>query len=60
MGLNLLYFNFFISGFCGQIIVVTMIIYICEIIKQTNIPIFVIIIITGIPLSNLLGTLLSK
>ena len=57
VGLNLLYFNFFISGFCGQIIVVTMIIYICEIIKQTNIPIFVIIIITGIPLSNLLGTL---
>ena len=35
-----------------------MIIYICEIIKQSNIPVFVIIIITGIPLSNLIGTLL--
>ena len=35
-----------------------MIIYICEIIKQNNIPVFVIIIITGIPLSNLIGTLL--
>jgi hypothetical protein len=35
-----------------------MIIYICEIIKQTDIPIFVILIITGIPLSSLLGTLL--
>ena len=56
--LYLVYINFFISGFCSQIIVVTMIIYICEIIKQNNIPVFVIIIITGIPLSNLIGTLL--
>ena len=35
-----------------------MIIYICEVIKQTDILIFVILIITGVPLSNLLGTLL--
>ena len=57
-GLYLVYINFFISGFCNIIIIVTMIIYICEIIKQNNIPVFVIIIITGIPLSNLFGTLL--
>ena len=37
---------------------VTMIVYICEIIKQTDIPIFVILIISGAPLSSLLGTLL--
>ena len=35
-----------------------MIIYICDIIKQEDIPIFVILIITGVPLSSLLGTLL--
>ena len=54
----LLYLNIFFLGICSHIIIVTMIIYICEIIKQTDIPIFVILIITGVPLSNLLGTFL--
>ena len=54
----LLYINIFLLGFCSHIIIVTMIIYICEIIKQNDIPIFVILIITGAPLSSLLGTLL--
>ena len=58
VGLNLLYLNFFISGYCAEIITVTTTIYICEIVKQNNIPIFVITIITGLPLSNLLGALL--
>ena len=56
--LYLLYINIFLLGFCSHIIIVTMIIYICEIIKQNDIPIFVILIITGAPLSSLLGTLL--
>ena len=56
--LYLLYLNIFCLGICSHVIIVTMIIYICEIIKQTDIPIFVILIITGAPLSNLLGTLL--
>ena len=54
----LVYLNLFLLGFFSHIIIITMIIYICEIIKQTDIPIFVILIITGIPLSSLLGTLL--
>lgn len=56
--LYLLYVNIFLLGFCSHIIIVAMIIYICEIIKQNDIPIFVILIITGAPLSSLLGTLL--
>ena len=56
--LTLVYINTFLLGICSHIIIITMIIYICEIIKQTNIPIFVILILTGVPLSNLLGTLL--
>ena len=54
----LVYLNLFFLGLFSHIIIITMIIYICEIIKQTDIPIFVILIITGIPLSSLLGTLL--
>lgn len=54
----LIYLNLFLLGLFSHIIIITMIIYICEIIKQTDIPIFVILIITGIPLSSLLGTLL--
>ena len=56
--LYLIYLNMFLLGISSHIIIITMIIYICEIIKQTDIPIFVILIITGVPLSNLLGTLL--
>jgi hypothetical protein len=56
--LYLIYLNIFLLGFFCQMIVITMIIYICEVIKQTDIPIFVMLIITGIPLSSLLGTLL--
>ena len=55
--LYLIYINIFLLSICCQIIIVTMIIYICEIIKQSDIHIFVILIITGVPLSNLLGTL---
>ena len=53
-----IYANIFFLGICSHIIMVTMIVYICEIIKQTDIPIFVILIISGAPLSSLLGTLL--
>lgn len=56
--LSLVYGNLFLLGLFSHIIIITMIIYICEIIKQTDIPIFVILIITGIPLSSLSGTLL--
>ena len=56
--LYLIYLNIFLLGIFCQMIIITMIIYICEIIKQTDIPMFVILIITGIPLSSLLGTLL--
>ena len=56
--LYLVYSNIFLLGICSHIIIVTMIIYICEIIKQADIPIFVVLIITGVPLSNLLGTFL--
>ena len=56
--LYLIYINILLLGICSQVIIVTMIIYICEIIKQGDIHIFVILIITGVPLSNLLGTLL--
>ena len=56
--LYLIYTNIFLLGICSQIIIVTMIIYICEIVKQSDIYIFVILIITGVPLSNLLGVLL--
>ena len=54
----LLYLNIFFLGICSQMIIITMIIYICEIIKQSDIPIFVILTITGAPLSSLFGTLL--
>ena len=54
----LIYINIFCLGICSHVILVTMIIYICEIIKQKDIPIFVILIMTGVPLSSLLGTLL--
>ena len=54
----LVYANIFLLGVCSYVIIVTMIIYLCEIIKQNDIPIFVILIITGVPLSSLLGTLL--
>ena len=56
--LYLVYLNVFLLGICSHIIIVTMIIYICDIIRQTDIPIFVILIITGVPISSLLGTLL--
>ena len=56
--LYLLYLNIFCLGISSHVIIVAIIIYICEIIKQTDIPIFVILIITGAPLSSLLGTLL--
>ena len=56
--LILIYLNIFFLGITIQIIIIAMIIYICEIIKQTDIIIFVILTITGVPLSNLLGTLL--
>ena len=54
----IIYLNVFFLGICSHIIIITIIIYICEIIKQTDIPIFVILIITGSPLSSLLGTFL--
>ena len=56
--LYILYLNIFLLGICSHIIIIAMIIYICEIIKQDDIPIFLILIITGAPLSSLLGTLL--
>ena len=56
--LYLIYVNIFFVGMCGHIIIITMFIYICEIIKQSDIPIIVIIISSGVPLSNILGTLL--
>ena len=56
--LYIIYINIFFFFFSSHIIIITLFIYICEIVKQTDIPIFVIHIITGIPLSSLLGTLL--
>ena len=56
--LYIIYINMFLLGIFSHIIIITIFIYICEIIKQTDIPIFVILIITGVPLSSLFGTLL--
>ena len=48
-------FNLFFLGITGYIIILTMIIYICEIIKFKDIPIFVAIIVTGAPISSILN-----
>ncbi len=47
--------NLFFIGITGYIIILTMIVYICEIIKFKNIPIFVAIIVTGAPISSILN-----
>ena len=48
-----IYVNLFLSGFSNYIIVVDMLIYICEIVQQTKIPYFVMIIVTGSAISGL-------
>jgi len=49
-----IYVNLFLSGFSNYIIVVDMLIYICEIVQQTKIPYFVMIIVTGSAISGLI------
>ena len=56
--LYLIFINILLLGICNPVIILTMIIYNCEIIKQNHFHIFVLLIITGVPLSNLFGTLL--
>ena len=51
----LMLLNLFFIGIVGYIIILTMTVYICEIIKFKNIPIFVTIIVTGVPLSSILN-----
>lgn len=50
--LNFVYIILFLLGISSNIIIVVMIIYICEIIKVSDVPFFVTIIITGMPLSG--------
>ena len=49
-----IYVNLFLSGFSNYIIVVDMLIYICEIVQQTKILYFVMIIVTGSAISGLI------
>ena len=49
-----IYVNLFLIGFSNYIIVVDMLIYICEIVQQTKIVYFVMIIVTGSAISGLI------
>jgi hypothetical protein len=49
-----IYVNLFLIGFSNYIIVVDMLIYICEIVQQTKIIYFVMIIVTGSAISGLI------
>ena len=54
--LYLLYFIIFIKGLSSRIITVLIIIYICDIIKQNDIPLFINVILTGTPISEFLSS----
>ena len=49
-----IYVNLFLSGFSNYIIVIDMLIFICEIVQQTKIPYFVMIIVTGSAIAGLI------
>jgi len=42
-----------ISGFFNYIIMITMIIYICEIVEHESIPIFICLLVSGLPISGM-------
>ena len=52
-----LYVNLFLLGCSSYIIIITMLIYICEITKQETAPLFVTFVLAGRPLSGLLSSL---
>ena len=54
--LYLLYFIIFINGFSSRVIMVLIIIYICDIIKQKDIPLFINVILAGTPISEFLSS----
>ena len=53
--LSFLYSNLFILGMCEYIIINILFLYICDIVNLSKIPLFITIIITGRPISILLG-----
>ena len=50
--LYFLYFNIFFKGLSSRIIMVLLIIYICDIINQKDIPLFINVILAGTPISE--------
>ena len=50
--LYFLYFNIFFKGLSSRIIMVLLIIYICDIINQKDIPLFINVILAGKPISE--------
>ena len=53
-----IYIDLFLSGISNYIIVVNILIYICEIVQQTKIPYFVMIIATGASLAGLFSAII--
>ena len=54
--LYFLYFNIFFKGLSSLIIMVLLIIYICDIINQKDIPLFINVILAGTPISEFLSS----
>ena len=49
-----IYVDLFLSGICNYIIIVDVLIYLSEIIQQTRIPYFIMVVVTGSPLAGLI------
>ena len=54
--LYFLYFNIFFKGLSSRIVMILLIIYICDIINQKDIPLFINIILAGTPISEFLSS----
>lgn len=52
-----IYVDLFLSGFCNYVIIIDILIYISEIVKQTKIPYFIMAVATGASLSGLSATI---
>ena len=54
--LYFLYFNIFFKGFTSRLVMILLIIYICDIINQKDIPLFINVILAGTPISEFLSS----
>ena len=53
-----IYVNLFLSGVCNYIIIVDILIYISEIVQQTKIPYYIMVIATGSSIAGLLSSII--